>query len=226
MFHVQLKKLRERANFSREHLAKSLDISYSALSKYETGVRQPDFDTLLKFADFFGVSTDYLLTGEESGQLTILPNESGVYEFSENTRFPIRFKQALEQSDMDIERLANILEVDVAVISNYLKVPTLISFREEEMNLLNRIALILNTSLEYLLGRDNNKNHKMENDEKDIAKRLKEFEKELENSDGLAFDGEPMSDEAKESLLESMELLFRQTQRINKKYTPKKYRDD
>ncbi|MBD8037130.1 helix-turn-helix domain-containing protein [Solibacillus sp. A46] len=62
--------------------------------------------------------------------------------------------------------------------------------------------------------------------ENDIAKRLKQFEKEIENSDGLAFDGEPMSDEAKESLLESMELLFRQTQRINKKYTPKKYRDD
>ena len=62
--------------------------------------------------------------------------------------------------------------------------------------------------------------------DKDIAKRLEAFKKELENSDGLAFDGEPMSEEAKESLLESMELLFRQTQRINKKYTPKKYRDD
>lgn len=62
--------------------------------------------------------------------------------------------------------------------------------------------------------------------DKDIAKRLQIFKDELENSDGLAFDGEPMSDEAKESLLESMELLFRQTQRINKKYTPKKYRED
>lgn len=63
-------------------------------------------------------------------------------------------------------------------------------------------------------------------DEKDIAKRLEQFKKELESTDGLAFDGEPMSDEAKESLLESMELLFKQTQRINKKYTPKKYRED
>lgn len=62
--------------------------------------------------------------------------------------------------------------------------------------------------------------------DKDIAKRLQIFKDELENSDGLAFDGEPMSEEAKESLLESMELLFRQTQRINKKYTPKKYRED
>lgn len=63
-------------------------------------------------------------------------------------------------------------------------------------------------------------------DEKDIAKRLEQFREEIENSDGLAFSGEPLSDEAKESLIESMEHIFRQTQRINKKYTPKKYRDD
>lgn len=79
-------------------------------------------------------------------------------------------------------------------------------------------------SVAYILGETNDKNNSKA--EKDIAKRLKQFEADLENSDGLAFDGEPMSDEAKESLLESMELLFRQTQRINKKYTPKKYRED
>lgn len=62
--------------------------------------------------------------------------------------------------------------------------------------------------------------------DKDIAKRLEAFKNDLENSDGLAFDGEPMSEEAKESLLESMELLFKQTQRINKKFTPKKYKDE
>lgn len=63
-------------------------------------------------------------------------------------------------------------------------------------------------------------------EERDIAKRLEAFKEEIENSDGLAFSGEPLSDEAKESLIESMEHIFRQTQRINKKYTPKKYRDD
>lgn len=83
----------------------------------------------------------------------------------------------------------------------------------------NIIADFFGVSTDFLLGRD-----KQAKNEQDIAKRLKQFEAELENSDGLAFDGEPMSDEAKESLLESMELLFRQTQRINKKYTPNKYK--
>ena len=63
-------------------------------------------------------------------------------------------------------------------------------------------------------------------DERDIAKRLEQFKEEIENSDGLAFSGEPLSEEAKESLIESMEHIFRQTQRINKKYIPKKHRDE
>ncbi|AKF31582.1 MULTISPECIES: helix-turn-helix domain-containing protein [Bacillus] len=63
-------------------------------------------------------------------------------------------------------------------------------------------------------------------EEKDIAKRMEEIRKDLEKSDGLSFSGEPMSQEAVESLMEAMEHIVRQTQRINKKYTPKKYRKD
>lgn len=63
-----------------------------------------------------------------------------------------------------------------------------------------------------------------ENDEKDIAKRMEDIKKDLENTDGLSFSGEPMSEEAIESLMEAMEHIVRQTQRINKKYIPHKYR--
>ena len=88
------------------------------------------------------------------------------------------------------------------------------------------LADILDVSTDYLLGKDNAKNKINDKDERDIAKRMEAFKEELEHSDGLAFNGEPMSDEAKESLIESMELIFRHTQRINKKYTPKKYCED
>lgn len=99
--------------------------------------------------------------------------------------------------------------------------------RQPDNDMIVRLAELFEVPTDYLLGADITSPSKTSNKtEKDIAKRLKQFEAELENSDGLAFDGEPMSDEAKESLLESMELLFRQTQRINKKFTPKKYRDD
>lgn len=63
-------------------------------------------------------------------------------------------------------------------------------------------------------------------DEKDIAKRMAKLRADLENAEGLAFDGEPMSDEARESLLEALEFGVRLAKKNNKKYTPKKYRDD
>ena len=66
----------------------------------------------------------------------------------------------------------------------------------------------------------------MSKDEKDIAKRIEEFKKDLSRVDGLNFSGEPMSEDAKESLIEAMDHIFRQTQRINKKYIPKKHRTD
>ncbi len=64
-----------------------------------------------------------------------------------------------------------------------------------------------------------------EKDERDIAKRMEKIKKDLTSEDGLMFNGEPMSEEAIESFLEAMEYAVRQTQRINKKYIPKKYRE-
>ncbi|WLD27617.1 MULTISPECIES: helix-turn-helix domain-containing protein [Clostridioides] len=60
-FGDRIKQLRENMNLSREELSNKINISYSALSKYETNNRFPDKVTLNKIADFFDVSTDYLL---------------------------------------------------------------------------------------------------------------------------------------------------------------------
>lgn len=64
-----------------------------------------------------------------------------------------------------------------------------------------------------------------EKDEKDIAKRLENLRKDLyENSEGLMFSGEPLSQEAKESILDALALGVRQAKRLNKKFTPKKFK--
>ncbi|MDO6851072.1 hypothetical protein Q4S57_24490 [Priestia megaterium] len=65
-----------------------------------------------------------------------------------------------------------------------------------------------------------------EKDEKDIAKRIEAIKKDLSKDDGYMLMGEPMSEEAKESILDVMEYAIRQATRINKKYIPKKYRDN
>lgn len=60
-FGKKLTLLREEKRIGRQELAEVLNISYSAVAKYETDIRFPDQEILIKIADFFNVSTDYLL---------------------------------------------------------------------------------------------------------------------------------------------------------------------
>lgn len=53
--------LRKSNGLTRKALAEKFSISYSALSNYENNERFPDQEMLIKIADFFDVSVDYLL---------------------------------------------------------------------------------------------------------------------------------------------------------------------
>lgn len=134
---VRIKSLRKKENLTQKQLAKKIGVSQRMIGYYESEERFPPHDVLTKLADFFSISTDYLLgravTDETKKQLT-------------------------------------------------------------------------------------------PKDEKDIAKRMEEIKKDLQGEDGLMFSGEPMSQEAVESLLDAMEYIVKQTKVINKKYVPKKYR--
>jgi len=56
-----LAELREDKDLTQQQLADLLHISNSTVSAYELGNRVPSADTLVLFARFFGVTTDYLL---------------------------------------------------------------------------------------------------------------------------------------------------------------------
>ncbi|MFD2617922.1 helix-turn-helix domain-containing protein [Terrilactibacillus laevilacticus] len=57
----RIRNLREIAGYSQKELAEKLNISNVQLSRYESNNRKPDPDTLILIADFFQVTTDYLL---------------------------------------------------------------------------------------------------------------------------------------------------------------------
>ncbi|HWO77490.1 MAG TPA: helix-turn-helix transcriptional regulator [Bacillus sp. (in: firmicutes)] len=65
----RIRGLRERANLTQKTLAEKLNIPHQNLSNYERGFRQPDYGTLIKIADYFKVSTDFLLKGEDFNKL-------------------------------------------------------------------------------------------------------------------------------------------------------------
>lgn len=97
---------------------------------------------------------------------------------------------------------------------------------EMSISSIKELAKKYDVSVAYIMCETDVRNPYSEKDEKDIAKRMEELRADLENAQGLAFDGEPMSEEAKESLLEAMEFAVRTAKKINKKYTPKKYRKE
>lgn len=57
----RIRDLREDQNLKQEDLAKMLNCTQVCYSHYESGKRDIPTDVLQKLADFYGVSTDYLL---------------------------------------------------------------------------------------------------------------------------------------------------------------------
>ena len=61
----RLLKLRKERNLSQEDLANELDVSRQTISKWETNQSMPDFDKIVPLCEYFGITTDELLTGNK-----------------------------------------------------------------------------------------------------------------------------------------------------------------
>ncbi len=57
----RLKELRKERKISQLKLALDLNMNQNSISRYENMEREADYETLIKFADYFNVSIDYLL---------------------------------------------------------------------------------------------------------------------------------------------------------------------
>ncbi len=58
---MRLQELRKKRKISQIRLAIDLDMNQNSISRYETGEREADYATLIRIADYFNVSIDYLL---------------------------------------------------------------------------------------------------------------------------------------------------------------------
>lgn len=65
MLSTRLKELRARKRRTQEEVAKYLGVTRPAYTAYESGKRNPDYDTLIKLSDYFDVTLDYLLREEK-----------------------------------------------------------------------------------------------------------------------------------------------------------------
>ena len=66
---MRLKELRKKRKISQLKLAMDLNMNQNSISRYENGEREADYATLIKFADYFAVSIDYLLERTENPKI-------------------------------------------------------------------------------------------------------------------------------------------------------------
>ncbi len=135
-----------------------------------------------------------------------------------------RIKLKRNEKRLKQTELAKLVNVSSQVISNWER-----GYTDPNHGDVARLADALGCSTDYLHGITESTNKLTEKDERDIAQRMKKMKEDLieGNSDGegLNFMGEPMSEEAIESLLEALEHAERIATLTNKKFIPKKDRD-
>ena len=66
---MRLKELRKQANLSQKEFGMLFGISQRLIANYENGVNKPDYLTLIKFADYFKISIDYLVNRRNTNQI-------------------------------------------------------------------------------------------------------------------------------------------------------------
>lgn len=58
---MRLRELRKARHITQLQLAMELNLTQNTISRYENGEREPGITELIRFADYFHVSVDYLL---------------------------------------------------------------------------------------------------------------------------------------------------------------------
>ena len=70
-FSQRLKQLRVDRRMTQAQVARRVGVTASMISSYETDIRLPSYDVLIKIANLFGVTADYLLCREDRRYLDI-----------------------------------------------------------------------------------------------------------------------------------------------------------
>ena len=107
MFGDTLRELRLSKKLTQEETAKIIGVARGTYTHYELNKREPDNDTLLKIANLFGVTTDYLLGHTSSTEEKKTPKD--LAKFLENTE--VMFDGEVHHLDEeDKQKLKNALE--------------------------------------------------------------------------------------------------------------------
>lgn len=76
---ARLRELREDRDIGMDEMIKDLDVSLETYKNYETGAATPPFAKIVKIADMFGVSIDYLIGRDTNGRMDATMLQACIY---------------------------------------------------------------------------------------------------------------------------------------------------
>ena len=128
-----------------EGVAKELMLNRVNISNYEIGTREPDAETLSRLADFYGVTTDWLIGhGDNPGRKPI-PNWDGVRNYTQS--FPDKLKEARKKSGLSQAKVAKILKISKSNIAKYE-----LGQLQPSLETLLRLTVFYGVTSDWLLG--------------------------------------------------------------------------
>lgn len=156
MFGKRIAELRKKQGLTQSELARSIGISRSALSLYEIEKREPDIETLNKFASLFSVSLDYLLGNSEVSSVPFVirseeAEEKRPFYFLDDV-ISIIFSNRIKMALADIG-LTEIDFTEQSPIGREKAYAFLASKGDPNANDLIELSQFLDTSIDYLLGK-------------------------------------------------------------------------
>lgn len=119
MFGNRLKQLRKNNNKTQEDISKILGISRGAYSHIENGRNEPDMETIVKLANIFGDSTDYLLGRSNNGFIDTIAAHIDSNATEEEMEEILAYieekrKEYANEEEIDITDIAAKKDADVA----------------------------------------------------------------------------------------------------------------
>ena len=103
-------KLRDNAGLTDYKISEELGIARSTLSNWKSGKYTPKTDKLQLIADYFGVSLEYLTTGEvKEGYYINQETAEMAQQIFENSKMRILFDAAKDADPEDLQMAADML---------------------------------------------------------------------------------------------------------------------
>lgn len=106
-FGEKLRNLRKSRFLTQQKLADELKISQSAVAAYENGIREPDFATIKRIADYFFVSASSLMPSEDDDTSEFVQQVAD--SIANNQKLRMLFDKARYMSESDIDAVLTVV---------------------------------------------------------------------------------------------------------------------